>query len=55
MPKLSVRTKYQVRVVFNIKGNNYRLVLRVNYDYSVVWIRFIATYGECDKINASKI
>ena len=43
------------RVVFNIKGNNYRLVVRVNYDYGLVWIRFIGTHGQYDKINASKI
>jgi len=43
------------RVVFNIKGNQYRLIVRINYAYGVVWIRFIGTHGEYDKINASKI
>ena len=43
------------RVVFNIKGNKYRLVVKINYDYGIVWIRFIGTHGEYDKINASKI
>ncbi len=43
------------RVVFNIKGNNYRLIVRVNYDYGIVWIRFIGTHGEYDKINALTI
>jgi len=43
------------RVVFNIKGNHYRLVIRVNYDYQMVWIRFIGTHGEYDKIDAAKI
>lgn len=43
------------RVVFNIKGNRYRLVIRINYDYGVIWIRFSGTHGEYDKINASKI
>lgn len=43
------------RIVFNIKGNQYRLVVRINYDYGVVWIRFIGTHGEYDKINATKI
>jgi len=43
------------RVVFNIKGNQYRLVVRINYDYGIVWIRFIGTHGEYDKINATKI
>lgn len=40
------------RVVFNIKGNNYRLIVKINYDYSIVWIRFIGTHTENDKINA---
>ena len=40
------------RVVFNIKGNNYRLIVRINYDYGIVWIRFIGTHREYDKINA---
>ncbi len=43
------------RVVFNIKGNNYRLIIKINYDYCIVWIRFIGTHGQYDKINASKI
>lgn len=43
------------RVVFNIKGNNYRLILKINYDYQIVWIRFIGTHAEYDKIDASKI
>jgi len=43
------------RVVFNIKGNHYRLVVRINYDYGVVWIRFIGSHDQYDKINAIKI
>lgn len=43
------------RVVFNIKGNHYRLVVKINYDYQMVWIRFIGTHGEYDKIDATKI
>ena len=43
------------RVVFNIKGNHYRLVVRINYDYQMVWIRFIGTHAEYDKIDATKI
>ena len=43
------------RVVFNIKGNKYRLIVRVNYDYKMVWIRFIGTHAEYDKIDATKI
>lgn len=43
------------RVVFNIKGNNYRLVVRINYEYGMVWIRFIGTHAEYDKIDSTKI
>jgi mRNA interferase HigB len=43
------------RVVFNIKGNNYRLIIKINYDYQMVWIRFIGTHSEYDKIDAAKI
>jgi len=43
------------RVVFNIKGNRYRLVVRINYEYGIVWIRFIGTHGQYDNINAAKI
>ena len=43
------------RIVFNIKGNNYRLIVKVNYDYQMVWIRFVGTHAEYDKIDATKI
>ncbi len=43
------------RVVFNIKGNTYRLIVRINYDYRMVWIRFIGTHAEYDRIDANKI
>jgi len=43
------------RVVFNIKGNNYRLIVKISYDYEMVWIRFLGTHGEYDKINANTI
>lgn len=43
------------RVVFNIKGNNYRLIVKINYDYQMAWIRFIGTHAEYDKINANEI
>ena len=43
------------RIVFNIKGNRYRLIVKVNYYYRMVWIRFIGTHAEYDKIDAIKI
>jgi len=43
------------RVVFNIKGNKYRLVTKINYKMKVVYIRFIGTHKEYDKINAEEI
>ncbi len=43
------------RVVFNIKGNNYRLIVKINYYYQMVWIRFIGTHSQYDKIDAAKI
>lgn len=43
------------RVVFNIKGNKHRLIVRINYHYQMVWIRFIGTHAQYDKIEASKI
>ena len=37
------------RVVFNIKGNDYRLVVRINYPYRVVYIRFVGTHANTTK------
>jgi mRNA interferase HigB len=43
------------RVVFNIGGNKYRLVVKVEYAIKAVYIRFIGSHAEYDKIDASKI
>jgi mRNA interferase HigB len=43
------------RVVFNIGGTKYRLVVRINYKYAIVFIRFIGTHEEYDDINAEEI
>jgi mRNA interferase HigB len=43
------------RVVFNIKGNSYRLVVHIRYDLSIIFIRFIGTHQEYDKIDATLI
>jgi mRNA interferase HigB len=43
------------RMVFNIKGNKYRLTVKFNYKYGWAWIRFIGTHADYDKINAETI
>ena len=43
------------RVVFNISGNKYRLVVKINYRFSVIYIRFIGTHKEYDAIDAEAI
>jgi mRNA interferase HigB len=43
------------RVVFNIRGNNYRLVVAINYAYKIIYIRFIGTHREYDQIDAATI
>jgi mRNA interferase HigB len=43
------------RVVFNIAGNKYRLVVWINYPYRVVYIRFIGTHEQYDQIDAQTI
>ena len=43
------------RYVFNIKGNTYRLVAMIFFDIRTVFIRFIGSHAEYDKIDCSKI
>jgi mRNA interferase HigB len=57
-----VKAKYRTasivggnRVVFNIKGNDYRLVVKVNYSYRVVYIRFVGTHADYDGIDAEEV
>lgn len=43
------------RVVFNIKGNHYRLVVKIHYNTQIVYLRFVGTHKEYEKIDAEKI
>ncbi|SDZ96760.1 mRNA interferase HigB [Porphyromonadaceae bacterium KH3R12] len=43
------------RYVFNIKGNNYRLVMVVKFTVGFIYVRFIGTHAEYDKIDCSII
>ena len=43
------------RVVFNIKGNEFRLVVAVHYNRGLIYIRFVGTHQQYDRINAEDI
>lgn len=43
------------RIVFNIKGNDYRLIAKFNFEKQWIFIRFIGTHQEYDKIDANTI
>lgn len=43
------------RVVFNIKGNRYRLVTKINYPYRVMYIRFVGTHAEYDRVDVETV
>ena len=44
------------RVVFNVKGNDYRLVVAIQYQIDgIVYIRFVGTHQEYDRINAATV
>ncbi len=43
------------RVIFNIKGNNYRLIVKINYPYRIVYIRFVGTHKQYDKIDVENV
>lgn len=43
------------RVVFNVGGNKYRLVVAVKYTAQIVFVRFVGTHAEYDEIDAGEI
>jgi len=43
------------RIVFNIHGNKYRLIVKINYFAKIIFIRFIGTHKQYDNINATEI
>lgn len=43
------------RIVFNIKGNSYRLVVAVDFEKSIAWIKWVGTHKDYDKIDVTKV
>ncbi len=43
------------KIVFNIKGNKYRLIVRFNFDFQISWILFVGTHAEYNKVNANNL
>lgn len=43
------------RIVFNIKGNDYRLIVAIAYKMQFVYVKFIGTHAEYDKVNAAVV
>lgn len=43
------------RIVFKIKGNSYRLIVKVSFENQLIWIRFIGTHTDYDLIDAKNV
>jgi len=46
---------YSNRVVFNIKGNDYRLVVLVRYDKGLMFVRFVGTHAQYDRTDVTTV
>lgn len=43
------------RVVFNIRGNHYRLIAKIDYQYRIVFVRFVGTHADYNRIDAREV
>jgi len=43
------------RIVFNVKGNHYRLVVAVDFEKAIVWIKWIGTHKSYDRIDVTEV
>ena len=43
------------RIVFNVKGNDYRLVVAVDFEKGIVWIKWLGSHRDCDRIDVTKV
>ena len=43
------------RVVFNVGGNRYRIVVAVQYGAGIVWVKFVGTHAEYDRIDVERV
>jgi mRNA interferase HigB len=43
------------RCVFNICGNKYRLIVKINYNVQIIYIRWVGTHSDYDNINAEEV
>jgi len=43
------------RIVFNVKGNDYRLVVAVDFEKSIVWIKWLGSHKDYDRIDVAKV
>lgn len=58
----AVKTRYRNasilkgnRVVFNIGGNKYRLIVQINYGFRIIYIRFVGSHDAYDKVDAETV